>query len=289
MKVSVVTPSYNQGVFIERTIQSVFSQDWEPVEYVVFDGGSSDNTVEVLKKYGDRLRWVSARDGGQGDAVNKGLGATSGDLIGWLNSDDVYYPGAIRAAAEYLSAHPEVGVIYGMADHIGVDDVPFEPYPTEPWNFEKLQDACFICQPAAFFRRSVVEKYGSLDSNLHYCMDYEYWLRLGAAGVRFGYLERKLAGSRMYAENKTRSSVVKVHAEINDMLKKKFGRVPDRWLTNYAHTIVNPRVDRVQHPRRFVIEIVSRSMLAALRWNRRISPQMKSTMFDLLKHHFRRS
>src|SRR5947209_16504846 len=129
MKVSIITPSFNQADFIERTILSVLSQDWSPLEYVVFDGGSTDGTVDILKKYDDPIRWVSQRDGGQADAVNQGIMATNGEVIGWLNSDDVYYAGAVRRVCEFLSANPDIEVVYGMADHIDIDDRPFEPYP----------------------------------------------------------------------------------------------------------------------------------------------------------------
>ena len=125
-----------------------------------------------------------------------------------------------------------------MADHIDISDFPFEQYPTEPWNFKRLKNTCFICQPALFFRRRVVESHGLLDISLQYCMDYEYWLRLGKEGVHFEYLPVKLAGSRLYAGNKTMGARVEVHREIKDMLKKMFGRTPRKWLFNYIIVVV---------------------------------------------------
>jgi glycosyltransferase involved in cell wall biosynthesis len=278
MKVSVVTPSYNQGRFIERTLQSVASQRGAEVEHVVFDGGSTDETVAVLQRFGPGVRWVSEQDAGQADAVNKGIRATNGSIIGWLNSDDVYYPDAIARVVAHFAAHPEVDVVYGMADHIDLDDHAFEEYPTEPWDFERLQQTCFICQPALFFRRRVVELHGLLNGALRYCMDYEYWLRLGRAGVRFDYLPEKLAGSRLYADNKTLGSRLAVHAEINDMLKNHFGKVPVRWLANYAHADVERRFDRVAAPRRFVLNLLLSTASAAWRWNRSIPVDTRRTL-----------
>jgi glycosyltransferase involved in cell wall biosynthesis len=277
MKVSVITPSFNQGKFIERTLQSVACQivPGVEIEHVVFDGGSTDNTVEVLKRFGPSVRWISEKDGGQTDAVNKGIRATDGEIIGWLNSDDVYYPGAVAHVVAYFKANPDIDVVYGMADHVDLEDHAFESYPTEPWNLERLKEVCFICQPALFFRRRVVDIHGLLDESLNYCMDYEYWLRLGKAGIRFAYLEERLAGSRLYADNKTLGARVKVHKEINDMFKKLFGAVPDQWLFNYAHAVVGAKLNRDAAPKRFVLEVGLRTLFSAMYWNRRVSVAMR--------------
>ncbi len=276
MKVSIVTPSFNQGQYIGRTLQSVASQAGAEIEHVVFDGGSRDNTLDVLKNFSPPVRWISKKDKGQADAVNQGICATDGEILGWLNSDDIYYPGAIANVVEFFDQNPDIDVVYGMADHIDLEDKAFESYPSEPWDFERLKETCFICQPALFFRRRVVEKHGLLNESLNYCMDYEYWLRLGKAGVRFAYLEEKLAGSRLYAENKTLGARVKVHEEINDMFKKSFAKVPDRWLFNYAHAVVESKIDRQLHSKRFVFEIGLRTLLASFRWNRSFSADMQN-------------
>lgn len=281
MKVSVVTPSYNQAPFIERTLRSVAKQRGADIEHVVFDGGSKDGTVEVLKKFGDTIRWTSEKDRGQTDAVNKGIRATDGEIIGWLNSDDVYYDGAIEKVVDYFSQHPDVDIVYGMADHIDLEDKAFESYPTEPWDFERLKNTCFICQPALFFRRRVVERFGMLDDALNYCMDYEYWLRLAKAGAKFAYLPEKLAGSRLYAETKTLGARVKVHAEINDMMKATFGVVPDQWLFNYAHVVMEQRVPRER--KLFSLGVCALAPLAAWRWNGRVSRDMWQTIRGWIK------
>lgn len=291
MKISIVTPSYNQGQFIERTLQSVASQAASglEIEHVIFDGGSTDNTVEILKCFNPPVRWVSKQDRGQTDAVNQGIRATDGEIIGWLNSDDIYYPGAIERVAAYFHAHPAVDLVYGMADHIDLKDQAFENYPTEPWEFERLKQTCFICQPALFFRRRVVEQHGLLDESLNYCMDYEYWLRLGIKGTSFAYLEEKLAGSRLYADNKTLGARVKVHEEINDMFKKLFGKVPDRWLFNYAHVIEESRTNRSKSPRWFKGKLLLSTIASAWRWNRKISWDMMSSLAQWVRSEFSRT
>ncbi|MEH2470459.1 glycosyltransferase involved in cell wall biosynthesis [Nitrobacteraceae bacterium AZCC 2161] len=275
MRVSVVTPSFNQGQFIQRTLNSVATQGIPDIEHIVFDGGSSDETVDVLKRFGNAIQWTSEKDKGQTDAVNKGICATSGEIIGWLNSDDVYYPYAVAHVLQFFENHPDIDVVYGEADYIDLNDYAFQPYPTEPWNFERLKQNCYICQPAAFFRRRVIEQYGLLDENLHFCMDYEYWLRLAKAGARFAHLDQKLAGSRLYAENKTLGSRLKVTEEILNMQKSMFGTVPTSWLWNYAHAATEAKIDREKAPKRFALGVVSVMAMASFRWNKRVSPLMK--------------
>jgi len=249
-KISVITPSLNQGKFIERTLQSVVDQAYPAIEHIAIDGGSTDNTIEILKKFDPHFSyWVTEPDQGQTHAVNKGLKRASGDIIGWLNSDDVYYPGALHHVAEIFDSHPEINFIYGMADHIDADDQVMEPYYTEEWDYERLKTLCFICQPAVFFRQSVLSQHGLLDEHLNYCMDYEFWLRCGAK-EEFLYIKRPLAGSRLYPENKTLGSKLPVNEEITRMLKGKFGRVDQQWLVSLslaqARQRINPGNSKVQ-------------------------------------------
>lgn len=277
LPVSVITPSLNQGRFIQTTIRSVLSQEVTErgVEYVVVDGCSTDNTIDVLRRYRDRLSWVSESDGGQADAVNKGLRMTSGEVIGWLNSDDVFYPGALAAVARFMEEHPDVDVVYGQADHVDAHDAVMAPYDVGAWDYERLLQECYLCQPATFFRRRVVERFGGLDARLQYCMDYEYWIRLAQGGARFALLDQKLAGSRMYPENKTLGDRVRVHSEINDMFRMRLGRVPDRWILNFAHAFAEPRVSRSRsRPVTYALVMSCVSVYASLRWNHHLSREV---------------
>ncbi|OLN27249.1 hypothetical protein DVDV_2215 [Desulfovibrio sp. DV] len=277
LTVSAVTPSYNQGRFIGRTIDSVLSQGVPDLEYVVMDGGSTDATVSVLESYGDRLRYRSERDKGQPDAVNKGIAETTGEIIAWLNSDDVYTPGALQAVLEVFEKNPEVDVVYGDADHIDVNDAFIEAYPAEPFDLTRLKERCIICQPAAFFRRRVVERFGNLDLRWQYTLDYEFWLRLAKGGAVFSYLPRKLAGSRFYPQTKTSGAKLTVHGEINDMMLFTFGRVPERWLFNYAHALVREKWQVADASALFTPAVALASVMASLRWNRTLSPTVLRT------------
>ena len=266
MKMTIITPSYNQCEFLPATIDSVLSQHFPGLEYWVIDGGSNDNSVDILRSYSerypDRLQWISEPDRGQTDAVNKGLQRARGEIIGWLNSDDIYFPGACQTVVAFFAAHPEVMVIYGQADHINREGLWLENYPTEEWNYDRLLETCYICQPAVFFRRSLVDLHGPLDEHLHYCMDYEYWLRLGKI-YPFHYLPIKLAGSRLYAETKTLGAKTAVHREILEMLYQKNGRIASTWLSHFGHAVAADAGltrDTPQQEWRFV-KTVTRAMM----------------------------
>jgi hypothetical protein len=238
--VSIVTPSYNHGRYIEETIQSVLNQDYPNLEYLVIDGGSSDNTVEILKKYEGRLTWISEKDRGQADAINKGFRMARGEILAWLNSDDTYLPGAVHQAVRYLESHPEVAMLYGEGYHIDAEGEFIERYYTEPFDYRRLSEVCFICQPTVFFRAEVIATVGPLDVTLDYCMDYEYWMRI-AKRFRIGYLEKDLANSRLHLDTKTLSKRVEVHQETLQVVKRHYGQVPMRWINAYAHVYLTEK------------------------------------------------
>jgi glycosyltransferase involved in cell wall biosynthesis len=277
--ISIITPSYNQGRFIERTIQSVLDQDLggRSLEYVVVDGGSQDETLDVLRRYGQRLHWRSEPDRGQADAVNKGLRSTDSDIIGWLNSDDIYYPGAVAAACDFLEAHPAVDVVYGDAELIDEHSSVLGAYPTEPFEPRRLEQICFLCQPAVFFRRRVVERFGGLDDRLHIALDYEYWLRLALGGATFAQLPRVLAGWRLYPGIKSYARRLELHVEINRMMLERLGRVPDQWIYNYAHARLEVTGVRSTQHVRFALALAAWTIWASLRWNRSLPPTVRTS------------
>ena len=203
---AIVTPSYNTGAHVGAAVRSVLEQDYPHVDYFVMDGGSTDNTVEVLKSFGPRLRWVSQRDRGQADAINRGFAQTSGDVLGWLNSDDTYAPGALRAAAEFLGANPDVAMVYGDADFIDAAENRIGRCAHVEPVFSRrrlLRYSDFIVQPAAFFRRGAFDAVGGLDPSLNWAMDYDLWLKFAAAGFKVAYLPRVLANYRWLGDSKS--------------------------------------------------------------------------------------
>lgn len=182
MLVSIVTPSFNHARFIEATIQSVLNQDYPQIEYLVMDGGSTDGTADILRRYDNRLAgWVSEKDRGQTDAINKGFARAKGDILAWLNSDDTYEPGAVAAAAAYMQAHPEVGLVYADANFIDAENRVIGRFPAAQTDYRKLrQGYVHVPQQAAFFRADLWRKVGPLDPSFYFAMDYDLWVRLAA-------------------------------------------------------------------------------------------------------------
>jgi glycosyltransferase involved in cell wall biosynthesis len=213
-RVALVTPSYNQGRFLKRTIDSVLAQDYPHIDYLVMDGASRDETLDVLRSYGGRVRWVSERDRGQTHAINKAFAQVAGDILGYLNSDDTLVPGAITKVVHYFKARPACDLVYGKAHVIDEDDRLLGDYKTAEYSFARLLEDCCISQPAAFWRKGIADRLGPFDEALHYSMDYDYWMRIDRAGGRIEYYPEHLACSRSHAETKTLSQRTAVFEEI---------------------------------------------------------------------------
>lgn len=269
--VTVVTPSYNQGRFIRQTIESVLAQDYPNVEYLVMDGGSSDETVTILREYSGRLEWVSKPDRGQASAINEGWRRGRGEILAWLNSDDTYLPGAIGAAVAHLSREPDDGAVYGEGYHVDEVGRVVARYPTEPFDLDRLSERCFICQPTVFMRRPVVEQAGYLDETLHFCMDYDLWIRIGRIS-RFGHLPEFLASTRLHADTKTIGRRREVYAEVLPMIQRHYGGVPPSWIYAYAKAMAKGadfRPGRL-HAACFASRLALIGLRTFLRYNRRV-------------------
>lgn len=175
--VSIVTPSLNQGRFLEDAIQSVLAQEYEPIEYVVIDGGSNDETLEILRRH-PSLRWISESDGGQSSALNKGFGLVQGDVLAWLNADDFYLPGAVAAGVSALQ-RSGAGLVYADILRCDEDGTNRRRVPSQPWDvWLHLNDRNRVWQPAAFFTRDAFDAAGGVDEAFHLAMDYDLWTRI---------------------------------------------------------------------------------------------------------------
>lgn len=223
MKISIVTPSYQQAQYLEQTIRSVLEQSHAPFEYFVMDGGSSDGSVEIIRQYADQLTgWVSEKDKGQADAINKGIRRTGGEIVAWINSDDYYLPGAFARAVEVFQQHPEAGLVYGDVLSVDANSQPFNLQTFKPYTLNDLMAFCIISQPAVFMRRSVLEQAGLLDESYHLLLDHQLWLRMARRAPMI-YIPETLAAARYHAEAKNLARTA------------GFGREADRivvWLQN---------------------------------------------------------
>ncbi len=207
-KISVVTPSFNQAGFIGRTLLSVSEQQVDiPVEHLVIDGGSTDGTLEILEKHAGTIRYVSEPDKGMSDALNKGFAMATGEIIGWINSDDTYLPGALQKAASYFDRHPDCLWLYGNCRIVDEQDREIRKWITAyknrlsgKYSYDRLLTENFISQPAVFMRRTALQSAGKIDLALPTAMDYDLWLRLARLG-KPGYINDDLACFRVHNQS----------------------------------------------------------------------------------------
>ncbi len=202
-KVSIVTPSFNQAQFLEKTISSVIGQDYPNIEYIVIDGGSTDGSQEIIKKYEDRITyWVSEKDNGQSDAINKGLKKCTGEIVAWINSDDLYVEGAVSRAVKFFEEHPDTDLIHGDIDFIDKDGQFLFNIKTRDFTLPELLETNRIAQPTTFWKSKIFDDVGYLDEARHYIMDYDFWIRV-AMKHRIRHIDTTIARFRLHNESKT--------------------------------------------------------------------------------------
>jgi len=238
--VSIVTPSYNMAAFLEETIQSVLNQDYPHIEYIVIDGGSNDGTLEILRKYEGRLRYLSEPDRGQTDAINKGFHLSRGSVFAFLCADDIYLPGAVSTAVRHLLANPGHAGIYGEGYLIDENGTNLGRYPTREFDPELLKTECFICQPAAFLWRQPFLEAGLMNVDLRCGLDYDLWIRLARRHTLLK-VDDYLAASRMHHGAKTLHERAAVFKASIDLLQAHYGYAPYSHIYGYCCALLDPR------------------------------------------------
>jgi glycosyltransferase involved in cell wall biosynthesis len=248
--VTVVTPSYNQGRFIAATIESVLGQDYPNLEYIIIDGASTDETAAVVARYADRLAFVSEPDRGQSEAINKGLRRARGEIVAWLNSDDLFLPGAVRAAVSALREHPDAGAVYGEGFQIDEQGAVISRFAATRefnlWRLLNLSD--YVLQQTVFFRRGVFDEVGWLDEDLHYGMDWEILMRIGLQRPLV-YVPHEMGAIREYPTAKSFAGGAKRAHELTRILRRVTRKRFPLGMFVYGlpayERIVNERVGRV--------------------------------------------
>lgn len=203
-KVSIVMPSFDQGQFLEESICSVLAQDYPLIEFIIVDGGSKDQSVDIIRKYQDHLAWwVSEKDKGHADGLNKGFAHAAGEILAWLNSDDIYFPGAVSEAVAILKEHPEAGMVYGDANLIDDAGKPAGKFAARQTDYRRmLRGSVHIPQATTFFRADLWRQVGPLDLSLFFSFDYDLWVKLARVSELL-YVPRLWANFRIHNRGKT--------------------------------------------------------------------------------------
>ena len=225
-KISLITPSYNQASFIEQTIESVLNQDYPNLEYIIMDGGSTDGTLDVLRRYEGRLIWKSEEDKGQSDAINKGLRLAGGEIVGYINSDDLCEKGALKKVGESFRENPRATWVCGKCRIIDENNrefrraiTGFKNFWLKRYGYSRLLAINFISQPAVYWRRELLDDIGYLNCDLDYALDYEYWVRIGKKFEPM-IIDEYLASFRIHARTKGTTGFMKQFREELDVARR---------------------------------------------------------------------
>src|SRR5271169_1785218 len=265
--VTILTPSLNSGKYIRQSIESIRAQDYPHIEHIVMDGGSTDGTCQILAEYSGALAYESLADGGAPHAINKGFHRSRGRVVGWLNADDVYLPGAIGSAVRHFQERPDVDVVYGKAFWVDADDTRIGQYPTQSFSRSALARECFICQPASFIRREAFERVGMLDAEERVVFDYDLWIRL-ERGSLFQHVPEYWACSRMHRSSLSFADRKKVLKANMRLLRRHFGYIPLQWIYAFCCYLVDGR-DQFFEPSRHTLVSYSMSLPFGLWRNHR--------------------
>ncbi len=232
-KISIITPSFNQAEFIEETILSVINQDYDNLEYIIIDGGSTDGSVEIIKKYEDHIAyWCSEKDKGQTNAINKGFKVATGDLVAWMNSDDLFAPNSFEIIARAYERNPMIDVYYGDKVHIdrqGREQFVqrYAPYKIESFANDKMA----FCNQAAYWKREIFDRIGFLDESIQFAMDYDYFVRMGHCELKFYHLPEILGKQRYYEGTKTSDQEwLEILNENRKLINRKYSLKSNWWL-----------------------------------------------------------
>jgi len=246
--VSIVTPSYNQVQFLEKTIKSVLAQNYPNLEYIIVDGDSTDGSKELIQRYEKEITtWISEPDQGQSDAINKGFNLAKGEIFAWLNSDDLYYPWAIEQAVEYLSNTPEVGMVYGDTDIIDKNGQVIGKFNAQQTDYQRLmRGGVFIPQPAAFWYSDLYRKVGALDTTYYFAMDYDLWVRF-ANNTEIRYTPQLWSSFRIHGHGKTMVSDDRCWPEMRRVHKREGGRLFSLFMGKYVlRRLISPLWNRIK-------------------------------------------
>lgn len=222
--VTIITPSFNQAPYLEDTILSVLTQDYPNIEYFIVDGGSTDGSLEIIKKYANQISgWVSEPDKGQTDAINKGFSMANGEVLAWINSDDTYYPHAVKEAVDFLRSHPEVGLVYGDTNFIDSNGRIIGRFNAQQTSYRRLRrGGVYIPQQSSFFLADIWKEVGPLDPDFYFAMDYDLWVRI-AKEREIAYVPKLWANFRLHDDAKSIADDIRCWPEMLEVHRRDGG------------------------------------------------------------------